>query len=115
MHELKIIQDIFPIIEKVSQENHLKSINKVFLRVGALRQIIKEFLQFAFVTIAKGTAAEGAELIIEIIPITIFCQACQQKSTVKENAYICPNCESTQLEILTGKEIILESIEGDMI
>jgi len=113
MHELRIIQDIFPTIEKASQENHLKSISKVHLKMGALRQIVPEFLKFAFTTVAKGTIAEEAELVIEIIPITVFCQNCQQKFKVEENAYLCPNCESTKLEILTGKEIVLESIEGE--
>lgn len=116
MHELKIIQDIFPIIENVAKENHLKSINKVFLQVGGLRQVVPEFLQFAFVTVAKDTiVAIGAELIIEAIPITARCKHCQKQFTVGENIYVCPHCDSSDLEILTGKEIILESIDGEII
>lgn len=113
MHELKIIQNIFPIIENVAKENHLKSVNKVVLRVGTLRQIVPEFLKFAFVTVSKDTIATGAELVIESIPITARCKTCQQQFTVEENIYICPYCDNTDLEILTGKEIVLESMEGD--
>ncbi|EKE01423.1 MAG: Hydrogenase nickel insertion protein HypA [uncultured bacterium] len=113
MHELKIIQDIFPILENVAKENHLKSINKVFLKVGALRQVVPEFLQFAFATLAKDTLADSAELIIELVPITVACKTCQREFAVEENAYFCPHCESTIIKILTGKEIVLESVEGD--
>jgi len=113
MHELKIIEEIFPLIESVAKENHLKSINKVVLGIGELRQVKSEFLQFAFTNLAKNTIADGAELIIELIPITVFCQDCKKQFTVKENAYICPQCEGASLEILTGKEVILESVDGE--
>lgn len=113
MHELKIIQDIFPIIKNVARKNHLKSINKVFLRVGKLRQVVLEFLQFAFATVAQDTIAANAELIVKLIPITATCKTCQQQFAVGENIYICPYCDSVDLEILTGKEIVLESVEGE--
>lgn len=112
MHELKIMQDIFPIIESVIKENHLKSVDKVVLRVGTLRQIIPEFLQFAFTAVTKDTIAARAKLIIEIIPTTARCKTCQQQFNVGKNIYICPHCDSSDLEVLTGKEIILESIDG---
>ena len=113
MHELKIIQDVFPIIENVAKKNHLKSINKVFLQVGALRQVVFEFLQFAFEIASKDTVAYGAKLIIEKIPITARCKSCDNKFIVHESMYICPDCDSSDIEILTGKEIILSGINGE--
>lgn len=113
MHEFTIIQNIFPILDEVAKRNHLKLINKIFLKVGGLRQVVLEFLQFAFVTIAKGTIAEGAELVVELIPIMARCKNCQKQFIIEEKAYICPHCNSSELEILTGKEIILENIEGE--
>jgi hydrogenase nickel incorporation protein HypA/HybF len=113
MHEFKIIQDIFPIIENVVRENHLKSVNKVYLQIGKLRQVVLEFLQFAFTTATKNTVAAGAELIIELIPITAKCRTCQRQFAVEENIYICPHCNNSNLEILTGKEIVLVSVEGE--
>jgi hydrogenase nickel incorporation protein HypA/HybF len=113
MHELSIIQNIFPIIENVAKENHLKIVNKVFLKVGGLRQVVLEFLQFAFTTVSKGTIAENADLIIELIPITVDCKNCQKQFTIEENVYICPSCDNTELEVLTGKEVVLDQIEGE--
>ena len=113
MHELKIIQDVFPLIEEVAKKNHLKSINKVVLGIGKLRQVKSEFLQFAFATLAENTIAAGAELIIELITITVFCRDCKKQFTVEDSIYLCPQCESVSLEVLTGKEVILESIDGE--
>jgi hydrogenase nickel incorporation protein HypA/HybF len=113
MHELKIIQDVFPIIEKVAKENNLKSINKVFLKVGGLRQVVLEFLQFAFNTVAKDSIAADAELVIEFIPISAVCKNCKKQFNVVDSVYICPYCDNGDVEILTGKEIVLESLEGE--
>lgn len=113
MHELKIIQDIFPLIEKVAKENHLRLINKVVLSIGELRQVQKEFLQFAFANIAQDTIASGAELVIKPIPVTMFCESCKKQFTVKKDVYICPGCSGVTLNCLTGKEVILESVDGE--
>lgn len=113
MHELSIIQNILPLIERVAAENHMTSVKKVTLKVGRLRQIVPEFLKFAFESVTKTTVAEGAELIVESVPILVLCKSCQQQFVVEENIYLCPNCNHTDLQVLTGKEIILESIEGE--
>lgn len=113
MHELKIIQDIFPIIEKLAKENHLVKVNQVVLQVGKLRQVQSDFLQFAFKAVAKNTIAEGAKLIIKLVPITVSCDSCQKQFGVEDNIYICPECSRTSLEIVTGREIILESVDGE--
>jgi hydrogenase nickel incorporation protein HypA/HybF len=113
MHELKIIQDIFPLIEKAAQDNQLKSITKVTLSVGKLHQIQNKFLHFAFTTIAQDTIATTAELVIKTVPVTIFCLECRKRFTVQDNIYLCPKCNNTNFELLTGKEIVLESIDGE--
>ncbi len=113
MHELKVIQDIFPLVEKVAKENRLKSISRVVLSIGKLRQVQSEFLQFAFAAVAENTIAKGAELVIKPIPVTLLCQDCKKQFEVQENFYVCPECNGVSLECLTGKEIILESVDGE--
>lgn len=113
MHELSVMQNIFLTIEKVAFANNLKKITKIVLKVGKLRQLNPEFLQFAFNAIAKNTLAENAILEIELIPIKMHCNSCQKEFIVEENAYFCDLCDSQDLKMLTGKEIILDSIIGD--
>jgi hydrogenase nickel incorporation protein HypA/HybF len=113
MHELKIIQDIFPLIEKAAKDNNLKSLTKVILGIGKLRQVQREFLQFAFTIMAENTIAKGSALIINPIPITVFCQDCKKEFIVHDNFYVCSECGGVSLNFLTGKEVILESIDGE--
>ncbi len=113
MHELGIIQNIFHILEDLSEENHLTAITRVRLKVGQLQQIVPDMLDFAFENVAKGTKAEGADLEIERVPILMQCRTCHTEFVVAEHTYICPQCSGTSLDTLQGTEIILESIEGE--
>ncbi|MCP4051255.1 MAG: hydrogenase maturation nickel metallochaperone HypA [bacterium] len=113
MHELSIITAIFNIIEKVSLDNNLKTVHKVHLKIGKMRQVIPDMLKFAFDAVSKDTIAENAELLITYIPIIMKCKSCLCKFEVNENIYICPSCDQTDLEALSGQEVLVDSLEGD--
>ena len=113
MHELSIISNLLGIIEEVAEEHHLTKITTVKLQLGKLQQIVPEALTFAFTTVSEGTKAEGAILDVEYVPITMQCNACQTQFIVEEHLYLCPACEHTDLTMLHGAEILLESLEGE--
>jgi hydrogenase nickel incorporation protein HypA/HybF len=113
MHEFSIIQNIFPIVTKIATENHLRTIKEITLKIGKLRQVIPENLQFAFSVLVKETNFKDAKLIIIDVPIEVSCQSCHENFLVNDTAYICPKCGSSDNIILTGKEILLESVIGE--
>lgn len=113
MHELGIIQNIFQILEEVAEDNQLIRITKIKLKLGKMQQIVPEMLTFAFETVAKGTKAEGAVLEVEDIPVKMQCRACHAEFLVEEHIYICPKCAGTNLTMLTGMEVLLDSVEGE--
>lgn len=113
MHEFGIIHSVFKILEDIANKNNLKSIDKVTLSIGKLRQITPEFLQFAFDSVSQDTIAANAKLIIEEIPIKMGCKLCNQEFVVTRNTYICPKCGEAGIEVLTGKEILIKSVEGE--
>jgi hydrogenase nickel incorporation protein HypA/HybF len=107
------MQGVFKLLEDIAVKNNLIKINKVILRIGKLRQVFPDFLRFAFENISKDTIADGAELIIEEIPITMRCKSCNQEFTVEHHTYVCPVCGAVKLELLTGKEVLIASVEGE--
>ena len=113
MHELSIITSIFDILEQVAEENRLTTITRVKLNIGKLQQIVPDMLSFAFETVAAGTKAEGAQLEVEELPITMQCQTCRTEFLVEEQIFMCPDCSGTALHMLQGMEILLESVEGE--
>lgn len=113
MHELSIIQNIFKVVEETAANNHFKKVTKVHLKIGKMRQVVPEFLIFAFETVSKNTIAEGAQLVIEITPIILQCKACGNSFEEKGDEPLkCPKCGHEDLKIISGKEIILDNIEG---
>jgi len=113
MHELTMINQIFGLIEEVAKEHDIEKVTRVKLQVGELRQFIPSMLHFAFEAVSKGTVAQGAQLDIDYIPIKVRCKNCDNTFDVKEQTYICPICDGCDLDIVTGKEVILETVEGD--
>lgn len=113
MHEFKLIQTVFSTVMETAKANTLNSVNKVTLQVGRLRQVVPEFMRFAFAIIGKDTIADNAQLEIEHIPVTFLCRDCIRQFTVEEDTYLCPECQSSNLEFLNGKELIIASIEGE--
>ena len=113
MHEFSLIQPLLEHIETVAEQNKLEHITKVILQIGVFRQCLPEILEFAFTTLTAGTKAEGAQLVIELLPIQMECLSCRKIFTLDKHIFICPNCGQTQLQLLSGKEFILKTIEGE--
>jgi len=113
MHEFSIVSNLFEIMEDVAKENNLIRIDKVVLTVGKMRQVVPVAMEMAFEAVTKGTIAENAELELEFLPIQMKCNACGHNFDVEENVYLCPSCDSVQLEMIQGQELIIKHIEGE--
>ena len=113
MHEMSLIQSLLEQLEVIAKQNKLTRITKVVLQLGDFRQCVPEILEFAFTTLTEGTKAEGAKLVLEHLPIKMECLSCGEIFTVERHVYFCPQCQETQLKLLSGKEFILSSIDGE--
>ena len=113
MHELGIITNLFTLIDEIADEHKLRKVTRITVKLGKLQQIVPDMLQFAFESVAKGSRAEDAVMDVEYVPIKMKCKHCAQEFIVDDHLYICPGCEQTDLDMLEGMEILLESIEGE--
>ncbi len=113
MHEMSIVSSIMNIALMTADENRLSKINKIKVQIGDQRHLAPDLLEYAFSFSSKKTIAEGAVLIIEKIPVTMTCLECKNTFTVEDRIYICPECESVNLQMNSGRELIIECIEGE--
>ncbi len=114
MHELTVVSNIFKIILETAESNNLSKISKVSLKVGRQRHLAPDLMKFAFDSVSKNTIAAGAFLDIERVDIKMKCRSCGLEFTVKDNTYLCISCDSAELETISGKDLLIESIEGEV-
>ena len=84
---------------------------RVNLKIGKLAAVVPDSLRFCFDVAIKDTALEGSKLAIEEMPVVARCKDCNAQWTIDEPVFICNTCESGSLEILSGRELDIESIE----
>ena len=113
MHEMALAEGILDIALKTAEENEAKRVVRVKLLVGEMAGVECESLRFCFAAVTKGTAAEGAELEIERVPLIGRCPLCDKEQQVERYSFLCQSCRSGALEIISGRELRVESLEVD--
>ncbi len=112
MHEMGIAMQIAEIATSSIPDNMANvRIEKVNLRVGKLSAIVPDSLSFCFEIAVKDTPLDGASLNIEEVPVSAKCKDCGFRWTIKSSVFKCTKCESGSIEILSGRELDVVSIE----
>ena len=111
MHEYSITESILSLaLEKVNEAKAGK-ITRINLVVGELSGVVAECVQFYFEHISKDTPATDATLSFDVKPAMIRCDKCDNTFTPKDSDWSCPKCHETGIDIVSGRECYMESIE----
>lgn len=111
MHEMSLMGGVFDVIEQTLSQYDVKRVLHVKLKVGELTNAEPDALVMAFEAYSKDTPCEGAELIVERVPVRGHCNNCHQEFNVKTMFFICPECCGTDIEVIQGEELLIESLE----
>lgn len=112
MHEMGIAMQIIEIATASIPENMRgKRVERINLEIGKLSTVVPDSLRFCFEIAAKETPLCDAELSIHEIPVTIVCNGCRARWTAESPVFICPRCESGSLDVVSGRELDIRSIE----
>ena len=112
MHEMGIAMEIVDIAKaSIPADMQGSKVRKVNLQVGKLSAIVADSLRFCFDMVIKDTPLEGAELAIEELPVVARCKDCRTEWTVTEAVFTCTQCQSGNIDILSGRELDITSIE----
>jgi hydrogenase nickel incorporation protein HypA/HybF len=108
VHELSLSSAIVNTVAKHAQGRRVAVVN---LRVGKLRQVIPDTLEFYFEFVARDSVCEGARLEQELIEARLRCRPCAREWAIEIPAFRCPTCGGSDVEIAAGNEFEVESIE----
>jgi len=112
MHEMAIAEGILDIALDYAQQNKAKRIMKVALLLGEMAGVETESLTFCWSALVQGTIADGAELVINRIPLMGCCSSCGMKRRIVHYNFICTDCGGT-MEIISGRELRVDYLEMD--
>lgn len=111
MHELAVTQNILDIVLKEAKSAQANKVTRINLVIGDLSGIVSDCVQFYFDFLQKGNATEGATLDFKLVPVELRCRDCQTAFKPEDSAWVCPNCKGTNLDVISGRECYVESIE----
>ena len=113
MHELSIMGNILDIVLEHAGKNAAKRVKAVNLMIGELSDIIPEWAQMYFDMLSKETIAENAKLVIDRIPLSVSCKDCGNVHTYQDKdwKFTCQKCGSANIEVISGREMTVTSIE----
>jgi len=88
-----------------------KRIVNVHLLIGPFSDEREESIRFYWRDLAKGTLGEGARLHFRYAKAEMKCLACGGTFNLEDDQSLCVYCQSDRLQMLSGDEVRLESME----
>lgn len=113
MHETAIVAELIRLIEAQAARHNATRVVRVTLKVGRLRAVEPQQLASCFALFAEGTVAEGAELVIDMLGVRGRCRTCAAEFAVANYHFVCPTCAGSDIEVIQGQELYIESFEAD--
>ncbi len=112
MHEMGIAAQVVEIaVASIPEEIQNVKVERVNLNIGRLAAVVPESLRFCFNIMIENTRLAGAKLHIREIPVKALCKDCRHEWIIDAPAFTCAQCNSGDLNILSGRELDVSSIE----
>jgi hydrogenase nickel incorporation protein HypA/HybF len=111
MHELSIAMGIVDAALDESRRRGVQ-VSAVHLRLGALSGVVKDALLFSYEVACQDTPLQGSQLIVEDVPVIVFCPQCQQERELQSvQLFACPECGAPTMDVRRGKELEVFALE----
>lgn len=108
MHELSLTQNIIKLVLKNAGEKRVVRVN---LLMGQFSDEREDSIRFYWEDFAKNTPAQGAELYFARADAEMKCLDCGEVFHPAEELSSCPRCYRHRLQLLSGDDVKLDSID----
>lgn len=109
MHELALCGAIADIVDRRAGD---RPVGAVHVRIGQLRQVIPDTLQFCWEMVVCGTTLDGARLEIEEVPAVLHCRTCAADTAMdREVMFACRRCGGVDVAVASGEEFLVTALE----
>ena len=108
VHELAVGQAILDTVERRAAG---REVRLVTVRIGQLRQVVPDALQFAWEMLTDGSALAGCRLDIDHVPAVVRCTACGAHTTLDLPVLACGTCATFDVELCSGEEFMIATMD----
>jgi hydrogenase nickel incorporation protein HypA/HybF len=108
MHELSIASAV---VNTAVKHAGGRPVSLISMRVGRLRQVVPDSLQFYFEIVARETVCEGSRLELNEVELQLQCCDCGREWSPEYPLFRCPGCDSAAVNIEAGEELEVDYIE----
>ena len=136
MHELALAEAVIATALDAADKEGMKRITRIAVRIGALQKIESDVFEFALKELLPASEPRIASAVIDLetTPAKFSCRPCGREFTldaetgpqsheqseaihfIPELAHsflCCPACNSPDFEVLEGRGVTLETVEGE--
>jgi len=113
MDEREIASSVLAAVDQAAYQNAANRIVSLHLAIGGRRIFDPDRLQAVFAESARGTVAEGARLLVKVLPVQHHCQNCGLNFDAGLAESACPKCSHPHTEMIGGEELRLLEMELD--
>lgn len=110
MHELGLVYQIVKTVDEIKNEQGLTDISTITLEIGEMSDVVPKFIEEAWQAVKDTVGYGETRMIPLIIPARARCRNCESTELVKNLGFECPNCGSSDFEIISGREFNIKEI-----
>jgi hydrogenase nickel incorporation protein HypA/HybF len=112
MHELSLAVSLLEAVDAAAQREGAQRVASVRLRLGRMSGVVRDALLFSWEVARVDTIAHDATLIIDDVPVAVFCPTCRDERAVRDGEGLtCAACGTLAPTIVRGRELELVALE----
>ncbi len=111
MHEQSIVESLLALALEKAEKAKAVKILRIYLVVGEFSGVVEDAVNFYFDVLSRDTIAAQAALFFMHISGELRCRKCNTVFAPVRLNFHCPNCNEEQVEIITGRELYIDSME----
>jgi hydrogenase nickel incorporation protein HypA/HybF len=112
MHELSIAMSMIEMATEEAARQGDVRVSALHLKLGPLSGVVKEALLFSYEVASQGTRLEGSRLLIEEVPVIVYCPECDQERAIESiQRFCCAVCGTLTPNVVQGKELLVVALE----
>jgi len=113
MHEVSLVRDMLGQVRQTIQEYSVDRVTAIHLEIGPLSGVDACLVEQAFCSLIRDTEFEDTQLLVQQPPLMAVCLDCQRSLEVLDFKFICPECHSRRVQVISGDQMRLVDITAE--